>query len=358
MTTQNEIAAYDPSKLSDEAKGIIEVAASATGTIKQYRSDYKVFIRWLTQVGGHAAHPTHIDLINFMAAQLSGKLTEFKGGRLVDGGMIAPATIDRRRWGIVKTLKAKGISFTAEQLDSIAEYMRKVKMQPEQRKPAKRRGQSAPLRWADVELLMQSDMIERQTTFVRLRNKALLAFMAVTGCRESEALGENGIRLRDFTFEPNHIRYFRMVLKQGLRSYSFEGFVGKGKNASTCPYMAIKNYHELVSKHPLSTPDTKLFLRANNQGRPYVRMGSNQQLVAMGERSVDDFLRNAAISAGLGIQRAKQISGHSIRMGLVVGNVEKGMTFEQISQITGQSVSTVERYAKQARMNPFNGELN
>ncbi|REG82704.1 hypothetical protein DFP81_108138 [Marinomonas pollencensis] len=35
-------------------------------------------------------------------------------------------------------------------------------------------------------------------------------------------------------------------------------------------------------------------------------------------------------------------------MGLVDGNVEKGMTYEEITQITRQSISTAERYTKQA----------
>lgn len=350
---------YNSNALSDHAKNIIEHARYATDTSRQYQSDYRIFKRWLVVKGGNPDSPTCIDVLNFMADQFTGKLTRHNQttGVLSDGGMIAPATIARRRWGILKELKSKGIHFTQLELETIAEYLAKIKMQGEQSKPFRDRGQSAPLRWGVIEKLMQCDLFKKQSEFIKLRSRALLAFMAVTGSREAEALGVNGVRLVDFSFTNDVINYSRMVLKQGERAYTFKGQVSKGKNPETCPYLAIKKYHQFISKHSLSRPDTKLFVRANKNGDPLCIKGDTPYLAQLGERTFDDFLRDAVISAGYGRNVASRVSGHSVRMGLVVGQVEAGKSYEQISKITGQSVATVERYAKQAIMTPFNGEF-
>ena len=108
-----------------------------------------------------------------------------------------------------------------------------------------------------------------------------------------------------------------------------------------------------IKKDKSVTGDTKVFLRANKNGELYKRKGTPQTL---GPATFDTFLREYAFNAGVDSSIIDFISGHSVRMGLVVGQAEKGMSFESISKITGQSITTVERYAKQAQMTAFSGE--
>lgn len=353
----NQISLYDSGLLSANALALLEKASEVTETQKQYESHYRIFKRWMKQKGVETT-PTHIDLINFMADQFSGSLVTFDSDReiLVDGDPISPVTIDARRWGILKLLQTEGITFSNEENKMISEYVRRLKLTVNDQQSSRRRGQAAPLRWPSVVRLIQSPRMNSTTPFQQMRDKALLCFMASTGCRESEACGAYGVRLKDFYIFSDRIDYYRVVLKGGNRDYNFRGSIGRNNNTDndTCPYEHLKAYIEYVQSLPGSTDNTKLFLRANSLGDPMRRRNANRDLIPMGVDSIDDKLKDWAFSAGMPRQAIDLISGHSLRIGLAVDQVELGRSFEYISKITGQTIGTVERYAQQARMDPFN----
>lgn len=353
MTTS--LTHYDSSSLSSTALALLEEASETTDTRKQYESHYRIFRRWLDHKGVLGA-PSHIDLINFMADQFSGALVKYDTNQktLVDDDPIAATTIDARRWGILKILNAKGIRFSQEQHEAISEYVRRLKLTSANQATSRRRGQAAPLRWPSVEKLINSPRMNGTSYFQTLRDKALLCFMAISGCRESEACGKYGVRVKDFFIFSDRIDYFRVILKGGNRSYNFRGSIANDDNAAVSPYRLIREYVEYVRSLEGVDPETKLFLRSNSNGEPMRERSDSRKLMPMGASSIDEKLKDWAFSAGLPAEALEQVSGHSLRIGLAVDQVELGRTFEYISKITGQTVATVERYAQQAQMDPFN----
>lgn len=353
---------YDSSSLSSTAMDTIRESENDTGTKSQYDSDLRIFERWLAyKSGADVEKATFIDIINFMADQYNGVLTKYikadikSEARLVDGGMISPITIDRRRWGIIKSLASRQVVFPQDQLNQISEYVRLLKKKTDQANPSRKRGQSAALRWEDIKRMLNSPLMETKTEFVRLRDKAILAMLSVTGARESELLGEFGVRIKDFVIRQDIITYHRVVKKRGSFDYSFKGAIDKGDDPTACPVQIITSYINYVKKLEAAEPSTKLFIQANRLGQPnYSR--KPRKLTPLGPRIVDDLLRDYAMSSGISGERLYMVSGHSVRIGLVVRLVELGWTYEQISKVTGQSVQTVERYAQQAQLSPFKAQ--
>lgn len=334
---------------------LLDKSTTVTETQKQYESHFRIFNRWREQKGALSPVPTHVDLINFMADQFSGVLVvrDEITDKLVDGNPISSSTIDARRWGIIKLLKRDGIRFTDEQYEMISEYVRRLKLSESDQHTSRRRGQAAPLRWPSVVKLIQSPRMNYTSQFQQLRDKALLCFMAVTGCRESEACGKYGVRLKDFYVDQDRIDYVRIVLKGGNRNYNFRGSVAKEDSAEVCPYKHLRAYIEYVRSLDGISPETKLFIRANSNGDP-MRSRADKKLVPMGANTIDEKLKDWAFSAGLPRYALEQISGHSLRIGLAVDQFEIGKSFEYISHITGQTIATVQRYAQQAQLDPFN----
>lgn len=349
----NQITRYESGRLSESALAILEISSTATDTEKQYRSHFRIFERWLAH-NNLSLPVTHLELINFIADQFYGRLVTYdqERGILLDGQPIASSTIDARRWGILKVLASKGVRFTSEQRESISQYIARIKLISNQQASERKRGQAAPLRWPLVEKMMVCDRITNQSNFKRLRDRALLAFMAVSGCRESEAVGETGVRLKDFFIYDDRINYQRNIRKLGHRDYGHRGSIARGTDSESSPYQAIKAYCDYVKKLPNVTPTTKLFIRAKRNGQPFkVKEGD---YAALGQSKIDEYLRDWAYSSGMPLEFVECVSGHSLRIGLAVDQVEQGHSYEYISQITGQTRDTVERYAKQAQMSPFN----
>lgn len=353
MTSQ--LTHYDSNALSENALALLAKSSEVTETQKQYESHYRIFNRWLRQKGVSVT-PTHIDLINFMADQFHGTLVKYDviNDVLVDGEPISPVTIDSRRWGIVKMLHVEGVQFTSTQKEMLSEYVRRLKLTIGEQTSQRRRGQASPLRWPSVVRLLKSPRMNSSSRFQKLRDKALLCFMATTGCRESEVCGKYGVRLQDFSVSVDRIDYLRIVLKGGNRSYSFRGSIAKGDEPDVCPYQCLKEYIEFVRSLDGTDSHTKLFLRANSRGEPMRSTRAPNQLIAMGANTIDEKLKDWSFSAGLPMQALERISGHSLRIGLAVDQVELGRSYEYISKITGQNITTVERYALQAQLDPFN----
>lgn len=351
----NKLTHYDPNALSETAVELLKRSTAVTETQKQYESHFRIFNRWREQKGVVTSTPTHLDIINFMADQFTGHMVkrDKDSNKLISGNPISPNTIDARRWGIIKVLKRDGIRYTEEQYEMISEYVRRLKLSEGDQLSSRRRGQAAPLRWPSVIQLIKSPRMNYTSSFQQLRDKALLCFMAVTGCRESEACGKYGVRLKDFHIEKNRIDYVRIVLKGGNRSYSFRGSIAREDTADVCPYKCLKAYIEFVIKLDGVTSDTKLFIRANSNGEP-MRSRGDMRLMPMGANTIDNKLKDWALSAGLPREALDNISGHSLRIGLAVDQVELGQSYEYISHITGQTIATVQRYAQQALLDPFN----
>lgn len=353
MMRKTSLTTYDSGTLSQTALDILKTSKTVTATHKNYVSHYRVFERWLKHKGVHST-PTHIDLINFFADQFTGKLVKVspRTGKLINGNPIAATSIDARRWGILKVLNSKGVTFSQDELNALSQYISQLKLSAEQQETKRRRGQAAPLRWAAVKKMLNCAVMNSGTRFKVMRDKALLCFMAVSGCRESEACGEYGVRLRDFDVYSDRIDYRRIVLKAGNRSYNFRGSIAKGSDEEASPYQIIRAYITYMRSLEGTTAETKLFVRSNSLGLA-MRDPKTKELKAMGAASLDAKLKEWAFSAGVPRDMLKQISGHSLRIGLAVDQVERGRSYEYISKITGQTHKTVERYAQQAEMTPF-----
>lgn len=349
---------YTPGALSSSAIKALSKAKTVTDTSKQYDSHFRLFNRWLTHKGfaGPITSITHVEIINFLADQHQGILTQVSptSGILEDGHTISLNTLKSRCWGIYKILEVQGNLIAESHKKEVKAFLDMLALTPnEGNKSGRREGQAYPLRWTDVCSMMLSDYIDSsKSSMAKSRDKAILAFLSVSGCRESEAMGAFGVRIKDFTIYDSHIEYKRVVLKNGKRAYDFTGSLEKTGLGKACPYEAIKHHIHKMKSHPLCTPETKLFSRLNKNGNLYIS-GSPKQIVALQPNMVDSWLRDLAISIGINLDLVQRVSGHSVRMGLVVDQVEKGKSLKYISSITGQSISTVERYAQQAQMGGF-----
>ncbi|WP_191603735.1 tyrosine-type recombinase/integrase [Marinomonas algicola] len=341
-------------ELSELAKQTFTRAANSTGTLASYESDYRVFKAWFFQTNSQPP-VTDIHIINFLVDQYNGVLSKYdkKKGKLSNGGCVSPFTLDRRRWAILKLLARDGERLNEEQRENVSKAVQQLKMSSDQKKPLRKRGQAYPLRWSDIEAMVLSPLMRSKPKFVKLRDSALLALSAVTGARESELLGTFGMRIKDIDIYDNYIDYRRVVLKNGSRDHSFKGKISMSTSSKICAVHIIRKYIEFLTKDKSVTGETKIFLRSNRRGEVYKKEGVPQTL---GATTFDNILRDYALSSDIDFSTAGLISGHSVRMGLVVGQVEGGMSYESISKITGQSITTVERYAKQAQVAAFSGE--
>ncbi|MEL0637638.1 hypothetical protein V6259_12795 [Marinomonas sp. TI.3.20] len=349
---------YRSGQLSEVAIRALKGAETLTDTNKQYESHYRIFTRWLSSKGfsGSLSTISYIEIINFLAEQAEGTRTVYEkgSGLLLDGHSIAVATLKSRIWGLYKMLEFKhGLIFKEQDQKRITEFLKLLQLNPERaNKSGRKQGQAYPLRWIDIEAMLKSDYIHSASKLVVSRDRALLSFLAVTGCRESEALGKYGIRIKDLTVHDDRIDYQRVVLKNGKRTHDFRGSLMKTDLGPACPFEAIKNHLALMIREPLCNPDTKLFPRVNRNGEAYIT-GTPKSIAHLGAAIVDSWLRDLALNIGLPMDKIKRISGHSVRMGLVVDQVEKGKSLKYISSITGQSIGTVERYSKQADLGGF-----
>lgn len=346
----------EPVRISDRAKRMLEKSRDATDTIKVYQSSYNVFARWLNHHGIPESSVAAGDLINFLADQFEGVLTRVRPGtktkppRLVDGGQIAIATLELRRWGIIKVLNHMGIFFTAKETMAIKDFMKSLRMQDEQTNPDRKRGQAAPLMPADVDRMLNCPDIMNASKFRRLRDRALISLFRTTGARESELLGKNGLRLTDLTFKDGVITVKRLALKKGSRIRDDINTILPDDTVN-CPVAAIKAYFEVVRKLPGIQPTNALFIKCSTRGDHIKYTGDAYP--ALPSNKMDETIRKWACSAGL---FEAHYSGHSFRVGLVIYMLENGATAMRIAEITKQSEATVMKYGRHRRTAGYSGK--
>ena len=336
-------------ELSDRAKKFFIESVDTRAADKAYKSDFRVFEAWMHQT--KCSSPPNVgDIVNFLVDQFTGHLSRYNKatGALELGGQLSINTVSRRKSAIVKILEQRGINLGPHSKTVLKETIERMRNNSEQDAPERKRGAAAALRRQEVAKLLICPAIKKASEFVRLRDRALLSLMASSGARQSEIMGEFGIRLRDITVTDDRIEFKRMRLKRKSRTRNWTGSIPY-KASQLSAYNNVARYVRFVEKLEGITPDHNLFIAANRKGEP------QRSLRAYGAQNFRKLLVDYALSAKLPLEIIKDLKGHSTRTGLVNGALEDGVSVENVARITGQTIATVERYAEQRKAFEYDG---
>ena len=242
--------------LSKSTLDIVREVSDLKSTSSNYESDKKYFLIWFNQFVTDNRKPCVVDIINFLTDQYTGDATTYckETNTLSKGPQIAVSSLDRKRWGILKFFDATNIPYSQKEKRALRDYIGKLREKGEQHNPCRPtgRGQKEPLRAQDIVSLLTAPIYESKTEFVRLRDKAIIATAYVSGGRESEILGDRGMRFKDVTIYADHIEIMRAILKRSDSKRDHNCIINKGSSATTCPYTIIKEYYDFLRKllHP------------------------------------------------------------------------------------------------------------
>lgn len=376
---KNELAAnYDSQLVNDgfiqtqtvsESTKLLRGAADlVTSSQRSYESDVRIFNLWCAENLSASHLPNVIDLINFISDQYQGKFTELdlKAGKLNHGRQIAISTLQRRKSFILKYLavlyESKGLIFTppVSHMIELRKTFKSLKNLPPQKNPynEKMRGARYPLRSGDIKHIMTYLFNLEHKSFGVIRDRALIAFLYVSGARESEIVGKRGIRICDLELQDDHIDYVRARLKIGSAQRDFPGRINQGSSAATCPVKAVTDYlNTLKSFYPTHVnrdSEMPLFLRVNRNKMPF------SDPKALNEDSVDDILVRLCKESKLfedEPHKLNKIAGHSSRIGCIIELTETGSNHGDIQAVTGQSLNTITGYQKQRIIRGNSGNL-
>jgi len=353
--------------LSENAKDIFRENSKLKSTRENYNSDVKYFLIWFNQFVYEDRPPCTVDIINFLTDQYNGDATKYnkETKTLSKGLQISVSSLDRKRWGILKYFDVAKIPYSQREKIELRDFIGKLREKGEQQNPCRPtgRGQKEPLRAQDIISLLTAPIHETKTEFVRLRDKAIIATAYVSGARESEILGDRGLRFKDVTIYSEYIEIMRAILKRGDSKRDHNCIINKGSNHKTCPYTIIKQYYDYLKQNDIES-EFKAYLLANNiQGElPFFLRASRYGKITrtfsgIKATAFDGLLRVTGASAGMDEEKLKSISGHSTRNGLIVTLLEQDTTHEAIQDITGQTFETISHYGKKHKKKGTAGGL-
>lgn len=343
-------------RFSERTRRNLNARRNETDTFASYKSDIRIFEQWRLQTG-RSGLPNVEDICDFLSDQAAGVLSavnrstgELVGDGINDVKCVSLNTLNRRRWALMAAFKRSNIKLSEDDMVFIEDTIAGIKISPDNGAPLRRRGKASPVMPEHVGAMIRCEAMQRQPQFKRLRDQAILAMMLVTGARKSEILGKNGILVGGITFTAKALQFKRMILKQGSRERSFTGSVPYSASKYSA-FQIIKRYHDFVSKLPNVSDTSPFFIRSTRAGKP------NPNLAGVGTRMLGDWLYKYAVSANLPDEVVDRIKGHSIRVGAIVYLYDLGTDKRRIAEITGQSESTIERYAKQRTNMSYDGGL-
>lgn len=287
-----------PSKLPEAVSGFI-VAALADNTRRAYQGDLADFLKW-----GGAVPCTPETLAAYIADRAA---------------TLSPHTITRRVVGISRAHTSQGL-FDPSKNDLVRTVLRGVR-----RKNGTAQRQAAPLLKQDLLALLP---LMKGTKGIRDRALILLGFAAAL--RRSELVA---LDVQDLQFVNEGLI---VLLRKSKTDQDGEGrkiAVPNGRT-SACPVKAVQTWLGLAQ-----IVDGAIFRSVSKGGDVGDRLTG---------QSVASILKSYAAAAGL---PASDISGHSLRSGLVTSAAQIGVAAHKIQQQTGhRSMEMLHRYIRDANL--------
>jgi site-specific recombinase XerD len=282
--------------------------ASARNTLRAYRSDWSMFVKWCT-ANGRSALPADEETIVFYISTLAGE-----GKRI--------STIQRRLTSISLAHQTAG-----QPSPALGATVRTVWRGIRKTHGVAVKGKD-PIRIEDLK-----DMVRNlPDSMMGYRDRAILLLGFAGAFRRSELVGLN---VEDATFVREGLVAFVRRSKTDQEGQGRRVGIPFGSQPGTCPVRAVEKW---LSESGI--PGGPLF-------RKVTRSGSVQN-TRLCDRAVALIVKRAAENVGLD---ASRYAGHSLRSGLATSAAAAGASERVIMAQTGhKSVEMVRRYIREGNL--------
>jgi integrase len=283
--------------------------AKASNTIRAYRSDWRHFVVWCVahSLASLPAGPETVSLY----------LAEF-------GGLLKPATLQRRLAAIAKAHQAAGIDSPASMKNAaVSEVWKGIK-----RTHGTAQDQKAAVLIKDLRAMLRT----LRGGLLGVRDRALLLIGFAGAFRRSEIVA---LRVEDCEFTTDGLV---ITLRRSKTDQEGEGRkvgIPYGSNLETCPVRSLRTYLEAsgITAGPLFRPVNR-----------HARMGSR----ALSADAIALVVKRYAGAAGFDGTR---YAGHSLRAGLATSAAAAGVSERAIMNQTGhRSTAMVRRYIREGSL--------
>jgi integrase len=283
--------------------------AKAPSTVRAYRSDWRHFCQWCVahNLASLPAAPETVSLY----------LAEF-------GGLLKPATLQRRLAAIAKAHQAAGFESPASMRHAaVSEVWKGLK---------RMHGTAQECKAAVLTKDLRAMLRTLPGNLLGTRDRALLLIGFAGAFRRSELVA---LQLEDCAFTTDGLV---ITLRRSKTDQEGEGRkvgIPYGSNLDTCPVRSLRAY--LEASGIVTGP---LFRPINRHGR-------------MGERGLSPFgvalvVKRYAVAAGFDGSR---YAGHSLRAGLATSAAAAGVSERAIMDQTGhKSTSMMRRYIREGSL--------
>lgn len=300
---------------AQEVKLRIMNAKFARNTLKTYRSSWKSFERWCREAGRIAMPASPEDCIDHAAWCFAAGLRW--------------QTAYLRLKAINHYHKKQALALPCN--SEVREFMRNAKRELCERDQGK-----AAL--TPMQLRKLSKVLQRRTTAVNIRNRALILLCFACGWRRSEIIS---LDLRDVRWVGDGIELWLGKSKTDQEGRGRLVRVQYGRRKITCPLTALKQWLEL---------------RGAFEGPLFTCLTPGQKVTG---RRLSGETVCRAVKRGIELigQDAKTFGAHSLRSGMITASLESGATETSVMQRTGHRCrQTLQRYVRPAtvfRANPL-----
>jgi site-specific recombinase XerD len=283
--------------------------AKAPATVRAYRSDWRHFVAWCT-AHNLASLPASPDSVSLYLAEF--------------GGLLKPATLQRRMAAIAKAHQAAGHESPASMRHAaVSEVWKGIK---------RTHGTAQTCKAAVLTKDLRAMLRELPSNLLGVRDRALLLIGFAGAFRRSELVA---LQLADCEFITDGLT---ITIRRSKTDQEGEGRkigIPYGSNLETCPVRSLRAYLEAAS---ITTGP--LFRPIDRHGRM-----STRRLSPYGVALV---VKRYATAAGFD---GSNYAGHSLRAGLATSAAAAGVSERAIMNQTGhKSSAMMRRYIREGTL--------